>query len=146
MNVYTSFIYLMQNMCFSLPWMTGTSINPLLRASYLALDRPEGKVTLLVPWLPKAEQDVGYEAIITCDFEISCYYSTPFLQMFASTHLKNNGIMCWIGWLTKHISPSQPRNSISDFTLVYIMMNSIVYFPWAMSQPWFQMTKLTYAY
>ena len=43
-----------------LPWMTGTSINPLLRAAYLAKDRAPGKITLMVPWLRSEEQELTY--------------------------------------------------------------------------------------
>jgi hypothetical protein len=37
----------------SLPWRTGTSVNPLARALYLTRGRPKDYVTLLIPWLPK---------------------------------------------------------------------------------------------
>ena len=39
----------------SLPWRTGTSVNPLARALYLTRGRPSGYVTLLCPWLPQRE-------------------------------------------------------------------------------------------
>jgi hypothetical protein len=41
----------------SMPWMTGTSINPLLRAAFLARGRPDGVITLVVPWLDRDDQD-----------------------------------------------------------------------------------------
>jgi digalactosyldiacylglycerol synthase len=46
----------------SLPWMTGTAVNPLLRAAYMTQGRHEvgGKVTLMLPWLeqPKDQQHI----------------------------------------------------------------------------------------
>jgi hypothetical protein len=44
----------------SLPWRTGTAVNPLLRAAYLCNGRKElgGSVTLMLPWLERRDDQV----------------------------------------------------------------------------------------
>ena len=44
----------------SVPWLTGTAINPLLRAAHLAQARPAGKVCLYLPWLEPDKQAEVY--------------------------------------------------------------------------------------
>lgn len=48
----------------SLPWQTGTAVNPLLRAAYLAHET-SCQVTLVIPWLAEEEQKAVFPKGIT---------------------------------------------------------------------------------
>ena len=67
----------------ALPWMTGTSVNPLLRAAYLERDGRDKsrKVTLLVPWLHPDDQAKVFPASA---------------GTFASPELQERFIRAWV--------------------------------------------------
>ena len=93
----------------ALPWMTGTAVNPLLRAAYLCSGRKEkgGSVTLLLPWVERPadhEKIYGSQQRFTTPKEQEAYIRN-WLQneanlSEASTHLN-------IEWYTAWLEPAE---------------------------------------
>ncbi|THF94704.1 hypothetical protein TEA_015566 [Camellia sinensis var. sinensis] len=103
----------------SLPWMTGTAINPLFRAAYLASHDEERKVTLVLPWLSLQDQEHVYPDNITFNLpseqeiyvrrwleERTGFPSTPFNIRFYPG--KRSPITAVVIFLPSPITPPYP--------------------------------------
>ena len=72
----------------ALPWMTGTSVNPLLRAAYLESALKDAVIQLLVPWVSAAEQDKLFPDSLRMDSPehqvcLSYYSNSLFVSVLA---------------------------------------------------------------
>ncbi|EEF50483.1 UDP-galactose:MGDG galactosyltransferase, putative [Ricinus communis] len=110
----------------SLPWLTGTAVNPLFRAAYLAKDG-DRKVTLVIPWLSLKHQKLVYPKNITfslpseqeayvrrwledriaflCDFKL-CFYPGKFA--------KDKGSILPVGDISDFISDEEADVAILE--------------------------------
>lgn len=87
----------------ALPWMTGTAVNPLLRAAYLSSGRKEkgGSVTLMLPWVERPEDQVrvyGSARFNTPDEQetyIRDWLATSAIMMDASSELNIRWYTAW---------------------------------------------------
>lgn len=73
----------------ALPWMTGTAVNPLLRAAYLA--KQQQHVHLVLPWLERAEDRVCLYGERWRD--VSVEYQEEFIKTWIQTNVGEDTIL-----------------------------------------------------
>eukprot|EP00899_Mesostigma_viride_P016703 jgi/Mesvir1/25033/Mv16972-RA.1 len=109
----------------SLPWMTGTAVNPLLRAAYLARRSPH--VTLMVPWIPREDQVAVYpnertfdnpqeqEAYVRAWLKQRLGFEAKFkLQFYPGRYDKARGSIFPVGDITEFIPDSSADVAILE--------------------------------
>jgi hypothetical protein len=91
----------------SLPWMTGTAVNPLLRAAYLTKGRPQkgGSVTLMLPWLERMsdqERVYGKEKAFVSQEQQETYIRTWLKDTAGMPEASKQLLIIWYtGWLER---------------------------------------------
>ena len=93
----------------ALPWMTGTAVNPLLRAAYLCSGRKEkgGSVTLLLPWVERPsdhEKIYGSRARFSSPQEQESYIRH---WLKNEAHLSEASTFLNIEWYTAWLEPAE---------------------------------------
>lgn len=116
----------------SLPWMTGTAINPLLRAAYLTKGRAKkgGSVTLMLPWLERMsdqERVYGKEKAFVSQEDQETYIRTWLKDTAGMPEAsKELQIIWYTGWLEL---AENSVYSMGDITaLVSVCLCLLLYF------------------
>lgn len=71
----------------ALPWMTGTAVNPILRAAYMLKGRKEagGSVTLMIPWMDTPEELIKVYGKDNAKFKTSAEQEVVIREWLRST-------------------------------------------------------------